>query len=107
MDFKQYDESDLRSTEYREDKVYPWEFIANVAGENADLFNHEDVWVDNNEIGRRLTELGAVSKGVQLDTESACFYAYFKTRAVGEAFLKKLSAYISQKAGLLGRAKSF
>ena len=107
MQFQQYDASDLRSTEYRKDPDYPFEFIADVAGDNADLFVMDEEVVDNNELGRRMAELGAVTKGVKLDPESCCFYAYFKSGPDGIAFLKKLSAYLSQKAKLLEKAKAF
>lgn len=105
ISIKTYGEDDL--TEYTYDTKFKWQFIADVVGDNGDVFAHDDGWVNNNELGSRLEKLGAVTKGVCLDTESCCFYAYFKTKAAGVAFLKKLNAYLSQKANLLRQAKEF
>lgn len=100
LQYKTYDASDLQVDGYG----YTCKFIADVAGDNSDLFDYA---VSNHDIAKKLTELGAVSKGVKLDPETCCFYAYFKTDKDGLDFLKKLSAYLKQKSKLLEKAKAY
>lgn len=100
LEHKTYDASDLQI----HGDGYEVQFIADVAGDNSDLFDYA---VTNHDIADKLNELGAVTQGVTLDAESCCFYAYFKTKDAGVAFLKKLSAYLKQKAQLLEKAKSY
>ena len=100
MDVKTYDHTDLRVYDY--DKKYKFEFIADVAGDNPDVFEG-----DNHDVANKLKSLGAIGKEDCLDEESACFYIYFKSREAGVAFLKKLSAYIRQKKALYEKAKAF
>jgi hypothetical protein len=101
MEHKTYDATDLR--EYP-DGEHPFEFVADVAGDNSDLFDYA---VSNHDIANKLTELGAVTDGVVLDEEDCCFYAYFDSKEEGIAFLKKLSAYLKQKAQLLEKARAY
>jgi hypothetical protein len=103
MQIKTYDESDLQ--EYTYDKNFKFQFIANVTADNGELFEGEDM--DNNQLGNKLTELGAVGKSDSLDTEMCCFYIYFKTKQAGATFLKKLNAYLEQKRKLLQKAKAY
>ena len=103
MQIKTYDESDLQ--EYTYNKKFKFQFIANVTADNHELFADTDM--DNNQLGEKLEELGAVGKSDSLDTEMCCFYIYFKTKDAGVSFLKKLTAYLEQKRKLLQKAKAF
>ena len=103
MQIKTYDETDLQ--EYTYSNEFRHQFIADVVGDNADLF--DDVVMDNNELGHKLKELGAIGSNDSLDTESCCFYIYFKTKRDGVSFLKKLTAYLTQKLKLIKEAKEF
>lgn len=100
MVIKTYDSSDLRPYTY--DAAYKFEFIADVAGDNPDIFEG-----DNHDVADKLKSLGAIGKGDELDEESGCFFIYFKTEEAGIAFLKKLSAYIRQKKNRIEKAKAF
>lgn len=106
MEVKTYDETDLRPQDIEDLKKdgFEFSFIEDVAGDNADLFDFE---TNNHTIANKLKELGAVDKDVLLDCESSCFYAYFKTKKAGVAFVKKLSSYLLQKKSLLEKAKEF
>jgi hypothetical protein len=104
MEIKIYDHSDLRSTDYRDDKKYKFEFIADLLGDNPEIF--EDCG-DNHGVANKLKQLGAFGKGDSPDEEAACFYIYFRDKAAGVNFLKKLSAYIRQKKSLIETAKAF
>jgi hypothetical protein len=107
MQIKTYDETDLRELTCTDSQnvKFKYQFIADVAGDNIDVF--EDISIDNNELGTKMWELGAVGARDCLDTESCCFYIYFKTKKDGIAFLKKLSAYLIQKKKLLEEAKAY
>lgn len=104
MEIKTYDHTDLRSTDYRNDKDYKFEFIADLVGDNPEVFEECD---DNHAVANKLKSLGAFGKGDVPDEEASCFYIYFKDKSAGMAFLKKLSAYIRQKKHLLEKAKAF
>lgn len=104
MQCKKYDESDLMPVD-REGEAHTFEFISDVAGDNDELFAPDGV--DNNELAQKLKELGATGPDDVLDPESSCLYAYFKKKEDGVAFLKKLTAYLRQKAHLLKEAKAY
>ena len=53
MNVKTYDDDDLRSTDYREGKE-PWEFVADIPGDNPDLLDN----MDNYEMEARLRAAG-------------------------------------------------
>jgi len=101
MKAKTYNETDLMEIT-REGEDYSYEFIADVAGDNHELFD-----LDNKELVRKLEELQATGPNDVLDPESSCLYAYFKSKKEGVAFLKKLSAYLNQKARLLDKALAY
>jgi hypothetical protein len=100
MEIKTYDHTDLQDYQY--DEKFKCSFIADVVGDNPDIFQG-----DNNDVADKLKKLGAVGKHDQLDSEGGCFYIYFRTKEAGMAFLKKLSAYIRQKKTLLEKAEAF
>jgi hypothetical protein len=102
MEIKTYNHTDLRSIENREDNKYLFEFIADVAGDNPDIFDG-----DNHEVARKLKSLGAFGKGDCPDEESCLFYIYFKSKKSGIEFIKKLSAYIRQKKSILEKAQAY
>jgi hypothetical protein len=104
--FHKYDHTDIRTND-RGDKEYPFMFVADVAQENSNLFVLDEEYVDNQWIAHRLKELGAVEDGVKLDHNPNIFYAYFASNHVGCQFLRKLSAWLSQKAHLLDKARSY
>ena len=104
MQIKTYDHTDLQKSEYVND-TYNYQFIADVVGDNADLL--DDTIADNNQLFHKLKELGAVGTKDCADPEACCFYIYFVTKKDGIAFLKKLSAYLTQKLKLLKEAKAF
>lgn len=102
MEMKLYDEDDLRDTKYRSG-TEPWEFIADLPGDNPDLF--EDL--DNHSMVERLREFGAVGADDVTDPEACCTYIYFKKKADGLRFIKKLNKYIIEKATLVEKAQNF
>jgi hypothetical protein len=102
---KVYDHTDIRD-ECTYDG-HPFEFIADVAGDNPWLSDLQEVAVDNHFIADKLRQLGAVEDGVILDCESCCFYAYFRTKHAGVEFLRKLRAWLTQKAHLLEKARAY
>lgn len=102
-----YDHTDIRPHEDPTDSKHPFMFLADVAGDNAELFELQDNYIDNHYIANKLKELGAVGPGVVLDEEACMFYAYFTTQHVGTEFLRKLSAWLVQKAHLLEKAKAY
>lgn len=101
MEIKTYDHTDLQVMEDNSSK-FKFKFIADVAGDNPDVFDG-----DNHLVANKLKSLGALGREDGLDEESSCFYIYFKTREAGIAFLKKLSAYIKQKKTLVEKARDF
>jgi hypothetical protein len=92
------------STNYRHDTVYKYEFIADLIGDNPDIFEKCD---DNHTVADKLKSLGAFGKEDIPDEESSCFYIYFKDKGAGVSFLRKLSAYIRHKKHLLEKARAF
>lgn len=104
-----YDHTDIRPREGAADDLpkHRFMFLADVAGDNSELFGLQDDYVDNHYIARHLKELGAVGAGVVLDEESCMFYAYFTTQHAGTEFLQKLSAWLVQKARLIEKAKAY
>lgn len=106
MKLRFYDESDIQVANkpyHFDNKTYPFEFIADVPGDNPDVLGD----YDNNYLADKLQRFCALGKGDKLDCESSCFYIYFTTKTAGLAFLKKLNAYLSQKSRLLREAESF
>ena len=103
--FHKYNHTDIRLNEHGEIQ-YPFVFIEDVAGDNSDLFVLEEEQVDNQWIARKLQDLGAVTEGVKLEP-CAVFYAYFTSQHAGTMFLKKLTAWLSQKAHLLDKARAY
>jgi len=103
MNVKTYDYDDLRSTDYRNDDTYKFEFIADIAGDNADLFDG----LDNHEVNVKLKKKGVLSKEDCDDVESCCYYVYFKTKEAGMSFIDKLNGYIAEKAQLIRAAAAF
>ena len=101
-----YDHTDIRPSTF-DDPEYPFMFIGDVAGDNSYLFELQEGRVDNHFIAKKMQELCAVGEGVMLDEEACLLYAFFKTQHIGIEFLKKLSAWLSQKARLLERAKEY
>jgi hypothetical protein len=103
---KTYDESDLRPIQFEELQRdgFEFSFIEDIVGDNFELFGQE---LDNKSLGNRLKEMGAVDRDAVLDCESSCFYAHFKTKKSGTAFIKKLSTYLIQKRSLLEKAKEY
>ena len=105
VEIKVYDHTDIRDE--CTTRGHPFEFIADVAGENPWLSDLQDAPVDNHFIAEKLIQLGAVTDGVKLDPESCCFFAYFKEKHDGVEFLKKLRAWLNQKARLLEKARAY
>jgi len=101
-----YDHTDIRPSTF-DDPRFPFMFLADVAQENAHLFELQEGRIDNHFIAKKMKELGAVENGIQLEEEGCMFYAFFKSQHVGTEFLKKLSAWLSQKARLLEKARSY
>ena len=102
MEMKLYDEGDLRDTKYRSAKE-PWEFIADLPGDNPDLF--EDL--DNNSLTERLKAYGVIKECDVADPETCCSYVYFVDKRHGLRFIKKLNEYILEKARLLEQSANF
>ena len=103
--FHKYDHTDIRPNE-RIEATWPFMFVADVANENSNLFVLDDEYIDNAWIAEHLRKMGAVTSGVRLEP-NALFYAYFVSHTRGSEFLRKLSAWLSQKARLLDKAKSY
>jgi len=106
MELKLYSDDDIRkdAVPYTyQGKEYPYSFISDVPGDNPDVLGE----FDNHQLADRLTEHKAVTGAVLLDCETCCFYAYFTNLPAARAFIKKLNAYISQKARLIREAHAF
>jgi hypothetical protein len=105
VEIKVYDHTDIRD-ECR-CHGYEFSFLADVAGENPWLSDLQDTVVDNHYIAERLQQMGAATNGVKLDPEGCCLFVYFKTKHDGVEFLKKLRAWLHQKARLLEKARAY
>ena len=81
---------------------YGFTFMADVPGDNPDVLGE----YDNHILADKLTRFGAVGDNDRLDCETCCFYMYFQQKVDGIAFIKKLNAYLSQKARLLREAEA-
>lgn len=109
MNIHFYNESDIRTLSTPKEYItidgesYPFEFIADVPGDNPDVLGD----YDNQVLADRLERFGAVGKDDRLDCEMCCFYIYFRTKEDGLKFIKKLNEYLSQKASLLLDAAAF
>lgn len=106
MKLKFYDDTDIVKRDepfILGGKKHLYEFIRDVPGDNPDVLGD----YDNNELAYRLDELGAFTSGTFPDSESCCFYIYFVNLPAARAFIKKLNAYISQKARLIREARAF
>jgi hypothetical protein len=84
--------------------MYPWKFIADVAGDHAELLGYSD----NRILEEHLKQLKAYDEpGSKPDSEYCCFYTYFTCHDAGVAFLQGLNEYLKQKNCLLEEAKSY
>lgn len=100
MNIKTYDDTDLMESDK---KGFSHEFIVDLPGDNPDTLGDYDC----HKIAERLKETGAFSKGDLVAPEWCVFYVYFRSKTDGRAFVKKLNAYIIQKARLLREARAF
>ena len=109
MEVKKYDHTDLRELdpERKKHEGFAFEFIADVVGDNPDLFAVEDDAVDDVSFSVKLESLGAFGKNDKIEAEASCLWVYFRCRADGTAFLHKLTAYLVQKAKLIDKAKGY
>jgi len=102
MEVHTYSDDDILSTSYRNGEQ-PWEFIADIPGDNSDLLGD----FDNNMMVDHLKECGAVQDCDVVDPEVCCFYIYFKDKNAGRRFIKGLNNYLLMKAQLFEKARSF
>jgi len=105
MDLHLYSGDDLRNSQSLtiDGNEYKFSFIADVPGDNPDVFGE----FDNHELADRLQRFKAIGDDDRLDCEMCCFYIYFQRKEDGLAFIQKLNAYISQRSRLLREAEAF
>jgi len=106
MNLKLYDETDIQEKPEQQSEsgeAFRFSFVRDLPGDNPDVLGD----YNNVELARKLQELGAFGPDDQLDPEVGCFYAYFNTRKDAWEFIRKLNAYVGQKARLLQEAKAY
>jgi hypothetical protein len=102
MNIKLYDETDLR-TSSDSDSEFKYEFIEDVPGDNIDIFGD----YDNVGITSRLREHKVFGEGDKAEPVSDIMYVYFKDLSAGKSFIKRLNAYITEKATKVQDAQQF
>jgi len=110
MELRKYGYQDLRELDAEQQKVLgrKFEFIADVVGDNPDLFVLDnDVVTDNCSLVSKLRDLGAFSKQDHVECKSACLWIYFNRKDDGLNFVHKLTAYLIQKAKLIEKARGY
>ena len=101
MVIETYEFEDLRDAPEGADHRY--EFIADLPGDNPDIFRD----MDNQQALVRLNERGVLDNEMRPEVEVACFYIYFTTQEAGRRFISKLNGYIINKAKKLEEASEF
>lgn len=108
MQLKTYDETDIRGqpplclTGEATDS-YNFLFMEDVAGDNYELFEARD----NDDVAFRLEEAGVITSADRDAPESSILYVYFKQKKDALAFIKRLNAYLQEKARKLEDAKAY
>ena len=105
MEIKTYDDEDLQDYVTAEDDVprYSYQFIADLPGDNPDLFST----MDNHDMCERLVARGVITPQMTADEESCCFYIYFTCREDGRKFISALNSYLLKKAEKLQDALEY
>ena len=110
MEVRRYNHEDLRALDEEQRKVYgsSFEFIADVVGDNPDVFSLDnDSVTDNSALVSKLRTLGAFGKEDHVECKGACLWIYFKRKEDGLNFVHRLTAYLVQKAKLIEKARGY
>ena len=81
-----------------------WTFTAAMTVTCSPLF---DDCEDNYEVTKKLKKAKVIGKNDEDDTESCQVFIYFKDKAAGKRFIKRLNKYLTTKVQKLEEAKSF
>lgn len=96
MNIKMYEDEDILDS-HQENSKHKHEFIADLVGDNADIF---DDWT-NEELFERLQERKVLAPCPAAFLNGDCVYVHFDTREDARKFIGRLNEYIMNKAKLL------
>jgi len=93
---KQFSEGSIDYMDYGDTHKYT--FTCSMVGTCAPLFDGMD---SNHDVADALKKAKVITPAMQEDSEMCQFFVYFKTRAAGKAFVRRLNKYLVKRAGEL------
>jgi hypothetical protein len=100
MDIKQFKNEDIHK--FTDSEGYPFFFSFAMISTCAPLF---DELHDNYAVEKLLAKAKVLTKADLTDSETCALCVYFKTRAQGERFIKRLNKYLLKWAKRIQNAK--